>query len=275
MMRSYVAHLAAARSIEDLFADLFDGKSEADAEIIARARRLGIEIDQPARLFAFSMMSDDWVAGVAAVDLCRSIGERARRFERRASVVRRGGSIIVRLPDDHKRRSDSEAIIHDLSAEVCAALGEMPIVVEADSCRTLADYVAAWRECGRIRDLARRFGRCGIVRAQDFGPFSVLMSAVNVDEMHAFVEGLIGAVVRHDAAHDTAYLETLATFLNHGCRSQACADALGLHVTTLRYRITRLKDLFAIETDTPDRRFALQLALQFYRVIDPRSSLDT
>jgi len=274
MMRSYVAHLAAARSIEDLFADLFDGKSEADAEIVARARRLGIEIDQPARLFVFSMMSDDWVAGVAAVDLCRSIGERARRFERRAIVVRRGGSIIVRLPEDQKRRSDSEAIIRDLSAEVRAALGEMPIIVEADPCRTLAHYAAAWREFGRIRDLARRFGRRGIVRAQDFGPFSVLMSAVNVGEMHAFVHGLIGAIVRHDAAHGTAYLETLATFLNHGCRSQACADALGLHVTTLRYRIARLKDLFAVETDTPDRRFALQLALQFYRVIDPRNSLN-
>jgi DNA-binding PucR family transcriptional regulator len=99
------------------------------------------------------------------------------------------------------------------------------------------------------------------------------MSAVNVDEMQTFVQGLIGAVARHDAAHGTAYLETLATFLNHGCRSQACADALGLHVTTLRYRIARLKDLFAVETDSPDQRFALQLALQFYRVIDPRNSL--
>jgi sugar diacid utilization regulator len=272
MMRSYVAHLAAARSIEDLFADLLDGKSEADAEIVARARRLGIEIDQPARLLVFSMMSDDWVAGAAAADLCRSIEERARRSERRTTVVRRGGSIIVRLPDDQKRRNDGETIISNLSAEVHAALGEMPIVVEADPCRTAADYVAAWRECGRIRDLARRFGRRGIVRAQDFGPFSVLMSAVNVVEMHAFVQRLIGAVARHDAAHGTAYLETLATFLDHGCRSQACADALGLHVTTLRYRIARLKDLFAVETDTPDRRFALQLALQFHRVIDPRNA---
>jgi DNA-binding PucR family transcriptional regulator len=273
MMRSRVAHLAAARSIEDLFADLLDGKSEAEAEIVERARRLGIEIDQPAHLLVFSMMGDDWVAGMAAAaDLCRSIEERAQRFEQRATVVRRGGSIIVRLPAGEKRKSNGEAIIRNLSAKVGAALGEMPIVVETDPCRTPADYAAAWRECGRIRDLARRFGRSGVVRAQDFGPFSVLMSAVDVAEMHAFVHRLIGAVAHHDTAHGTAYLETLATFLDHGCRSQPCADTLGLHVTTLRYRLARLKDLFAVETDTPDKRFALQLALQFYRIIDPRNS---
>jgi DNA-binding PucR family transcriptional regulator len=273
MMRSYVAHLAAARSIEDLFADLLDGKSEADAEIVARARRLGIEIDRPARLLVFSTMRDDGVARAATPDLCRSIEECAQRFVRRATVIRRGGSIIVRLPDDRKRESDDDAIIHNLSAEIHAALGEIPIVVETNPCRTPADYAAAWRECGRICDLARRFGRSGKVKAKDFGAFPVLMSAVNVEEMQIFVQESIGAVARHDAAHATTYLETLATFLNHGCRSQPCADALGIHVTTLRYRIARLKELFAVETDTPDQRFALQLALQFHRVIAPRDSL--
>ena len=271
MMRSYVAHLAAARSIEDLFADLLDGKSEADAEIVARARRLGIEIDRPARLLVFSTMRDDEVARAATSDFCRSIEDRAQRFVRRATVVRRGGSIIVRLPDDRERESDDDSIVHNLSAEIHAALGEIPIVVETNPCRTAADYVTAWRECGRIRDLARRFGRRGKVKARDFGAFPVLMSAVNVDEIQVFVQESIGAVAQHDAAHATAYLETLATYLNHGCRSQPCADELGIHVTTLRYRIARLKELFEVETDTPDQRFALQLALQFHRVIDPRN----
>src|ERR1700722_2143292 len=103
MMRSYVAHLAAARSIEDLFADLLDGKSEADAEIVARARRLGIEIDQPAHLLVFSTMRDDGVAGAATADLCRSIEERARRFVRGATVIRRGGAVFIPPPANRKR----------------------------------------------------------------------------------------------------------------------------------------------------------------------------
>ena len=115
-------------------------------------------------------------------------------------------------------------------------------------------------------------GRTGIVRAEDFGPFPVLMSAVDSTEMRGFVEHLIGAVARHDASHGTAYIRTLTAFLDQGCRSQPCADALGIHVTTLRYRLERLKDLFDLSTETPDQRFALQLALQFQQILTPASS---
>jgi DNA-binding PucR family transcriptional regulator len=41
-------------------------------------------------------------------------------------------------------------------------------------------------------------------------------------------------------------------------------------VTTLRYRLTRLRDLFGLRMDTPEQRFALQLALQFQRIMVPR-----
>jgi DNA-binding PucR family transcriptional regulator len=90
--------------------------------------------------------------------------------------------------------------------------------------------------------------------------------------MRDFVDNLIGPVARHDAAFGTAYVPTLTAFLDQGCRSQPCADALGIHVTTLRYRLDRLKDLFDLTTETPDKRFALQLALQFQQILSAASS---
>ncbi|WP_353960246.1 helix-turn-helix domain-containing protein, partial [Klebsiella pneumoniae] len=30
----------------------------------------------------------------------------------------------------------------------------------------------------------------------------------------------------------------MSAYLEEGCRGQACADRLGLHVTTLRYRLS-------------------------------------
>jgi len=74
-------------------------------------------------------------------------------------------------------------------------------------------------------------------------------------------------MARHDKAHGTAYVETLAAYLECGCRSQVCADALELHVTTLRYRLARIEELFGIEIDTRERRFSLELAIRLNAMI--------
>ncbi|WP_204326376.1 hypothetical protein, partial [Stenotrophomonas maltophilia] len=89
-----------------------------------------------------------------------------------------------------------------------------PVAVQSHICRQPADYAGAWRECEQLRQLARRFDRSGLVTSGDFGPFLVLMSAVDAGEMRGFVDNLIGAVARHDAAHATAYIQTLSTFLD-------------------------------------------------------------
>ncbi|WP_370590656.1 helix-turn-helix domain-containing protein [Pseudomonas gingeri] len=72
----------------------------------------------------------------------------------------------------------------------------------------------------------------------------------------------------HDRKHHTPYLETLTAYLRESCRSQACADAMGSHVTTLRYRLSRIQELFGIDLETPERRFSTELAIHLQRVID-------
>lgn len=269
MMRSYVAHAAQARGLEDLFADLLEGNSRVADGIAEHGRRLGIDLGAPARMVVCSLPEDEKVPESLALELRGAVTRIARRFDERAAVLLRTGSIVVRYAIDQRKSGDQRALMQRFGEEIRTVVGKMPIVVQSKMCRHPADYAPAWRDCARVRDLARRFGRSGIVTAEDFGPFPVLMSAVDTGEMLAFVDRLIGAMVRHDGARGTAYVKTLATFLDHGCRHQPCADALGLHVTTLRYRLSRLKDLFGLQTDTPDQCFALQLALQFRKVIDP------
>lgn len=43
---------------------------------------------------------------------------------------------------------------------------------------------------------------------------------------------------------------------------------MSLHVTTLRYRLTRIQELFGIDPEPPDTRFALELALKMHGLIE-------
>jgi len=269
MMRSYVAFVTEARNLEELFADLLDGTRPL-ADVVERADRLNINLSKPTRLIAVTPAQK--LSPVAALDLRRELTHIVGRFDPRAVVAPRAGAIVVLCPAERKQEAEFTALAQRIVAEVKVATGSLPTAVLSKSCLGPTDYLPAWRECDRLGALARRFGRTGIVRAEDFGPFPVLMSAVDAGEMRGFVDHLIGAVARHDASHGTAYIRTLSAFLDQGCRSQPCADALGIHVTTLRYRLERLKDLFGLATETPDQRFALQLALQFQQILAPVSS---
>ncbi len=230
----------------------------------------GVDLGRPARLMLVGVEQEGGLTGEMLLEAHRLIASLTRRYDDRAVAIVRKGTIAVHCPVNQKSEARMLALSERIVEELRVLVGAVPIAVRSKLCREPGDYLAAWRECSRLYDLAKRLDRRGALTTQDFGPFPVLMSAVDSGEMRTFVENLIGAVVAHDTAHGTAYVRTLSSFLDHGCRSQPCADALGLHVTTLRYRLSRLKELFGLEVKTPEQRFALQLALRFPDVLAPR-----
>jgi hypothetical protein len=59
--------------------------------------------------------------------------------------------------------------------------------------------------------------------------------------------------------------ETALAFVQHGGNAAAMARALHLHPQTIRYRLTRLRELFGDQLADPDARFDLELALRSAR----------
>jgi DNA-binding PucR family transcriptional regulator len=76
------------------------------------------------------------------------------------------------------------------------------------------------------------------------------------------VDRTLGAIIEYDATHDTRLLATLKAYFEAGCRNQQCADALEIHVTTLRYRLTRIAELFGLDLESATKRFDVELALR-------------
>ena len=161
-----------------------------------------------------------------------------------------------------------------ISARIAEELGryfdEEPLVVTSNRCALLSDYQTAWDRCRRMVSIGRSFGRTGALSGQDFGPLPMLLAASEVGDVRSFVQDNIGAIAEHDRENGTPYFETLSVYLREGCRSQACADTMGLHVTTLRYRLARIQELFGVDVETPEKRFAVELAIRLHAVIDNR-----
>ncbi|MCK8613398.1 helix-turn-helix domain-containing protein [Gordonia sp. C13] len=56
-------------------------------------------------------------------------------------------------------------------------------------------------------------------------------------------DSVLGPVLAYDQGKDTSYLSTLTTFFALDCHSGATANELGIHINTLRYRLSRIEKL--------------------------------
>jgi DNA-binding PucR family transcriptional regulator len=73
-------------------------------------------------------------------------------------------------------------------------------------------------------------------------------------------------VLEHDAARGTTYAESLLGYLDAFGDTASAAARLNVHENTLRYRIRRLQELFALDLEDPDTRLVMWLRLRLQRV---------
>jgi purine catabolism regulator len=61
-------------------------------------------------------------------------------------------------------------------------------------------------------------------------------------------------------------LETVCTLADEGFQLANTAKALGIHISTLRYRLERIEAILSISLEDPGLRFQLQVAMALYRL---------
>jgi hypothetical protein len=91
-----------------------------------------------------------------------------------------------------------------------------------------------------------------------------LWAAVTVERAAAALRGSaplgpLGVLRESDDQRGTDYLATLAAWLDHAGEPSRAARTLHVHPNTLRYRMTRIAELTAVDLDEPRVRLALRL----------------
>lgn len=273
MMRSVIRFRFETRTLTELFFEIVERRWRDVDDVVQRGRRLGLALGAPARMIVVDFPDTPGLPADIGTDCHHAVTRVARQLNIPASVVAVGGGLVCFVPEEKQGEQERAA---RLARRVVEALRHHfkrePIVVLGGICEELESYSKEWERCWRMIRIARSFGRYGVLSAFDFGPMPMLIGAAESADVRNFVDGSIGAVIAHDREHDTPYLETLAAYVREGCRAQACADAMGLHVTTLRYRLSRIQALFGIDPETADNRFAIELAIRLHGVIENGSA---
>jgi purine catabolism regulator len=105
-------------------------------------------------------------------------------------------------------------------------------------------------------------GRDGVLSLEGEGLEQLLLRATDADLLISFAGRYVRPLEEHDKRRRASLLETLELVFEHGWNLHAAARAAHLHVSTLRYRLSRVETLVEVDLHRPEDRLALELAVR-------------
>jgi DNA-binding PucR family transcriptional regulator len=121
-------------------------------------------------------------------------------------------------------------------------------------------------EATRIAEVAVMLKRAGIVSRDDLGVYSLLLDPKRAGELLAQARSLLAPLLAYDAAHGQGLVRTLEAFLDAQGRPAEAARRLRIHVNSIYYRLSRVKELSGFALDEPEVRLQLHLACRIIRL---------
>jgi DNA-binding PucR family transcriptional regulator len=270
LMRSVIRFRIETRTLTELFFEIVERRWRDVDDVLGRARHLGLTLDAPLRMIVIDFPDHADQRTNLTVEGHRTVSMLARQQNIAMYVVMVGSGLVCLVPDEEDPDATASTRLgQQISDAVSRTFGRAPIVVLGERFEGIEPLAKEWERCWRMIRVARNYGKSGFLQMPDLGPVPILMGAADSADVRIFVNGAIGKLIEYDKRTGSDYLETLSAYLRSGCRSQLCANAMGLHVTTLRYRLSRINDLFHIDVESPERRFAVELAVHLHQLTGP------
>lgn len=228
-------------------AEVFDLIAAGDAQAPAVAARLRtLDIDPTRPLLTICCETDDPGSALHAAETALD-----------AHGLR--GVIAVKAAEllGLVQTTEADRVTQILSTAIgrTAAVGAASLQPNADGLRTA--LIEARHACRFIR----RTGG-GYATHDQIGSHTLLLALQDEDVLAAFRSKLLSPLIEHDAIRGTQLIDTLDRFLNSAGQYQATADALHIHVNTLRLRLERIEALTGRRIASMEDRVDLFIALR-------------
>lgn len=230
----------------ELLADLLTAPTRNPAALLARGRRVGVNLGAPHAVLV------PHADGVSRQRLAMA----ARRY---AALVGVHAEQVVLLAAG----ADPSRLAGTLATELGAALG-CPVTVGAAGPATgPAGLATAHAEATRCLRSLRALGRTGQGAAlTDLGFVGQLLG--DRTDLSGYVRSVLGPVLDYDARRGTDLVTTLRVYFACATSLTKAKDVLHVHVNTVVQRLERISALLGDDWQTPDRALEIQLALRLH-----------
>jgi DNA-binding PucR family transcriptional regulator len=256
-----LSKLRVARDVEwrlrgELLGELLEHEGEPPERLVHRAHLLGIDLTSPHRVFVVQADRSDDEDGKLLTAVRTSLA--ARQWL--SLSVKRGASVVVALQGDEESGDQVETTILGAGRRAGATCS---VGVSAPQ-RVIS---VAYREALACLRLAREAGGGRTLRFERVGALRFLLDVADPQHAIALVREELGAFMLHDRTARVPLLPTVRAYVEADGHHPTVAARCYIHISTLKYRITRINALLEQPLSTPDTRFRLRLAFEVLNLL--------
>jgi hypothetical protein len=231
----------------ELLTDLLTAPGRHPRALLARGRRLGIDLAAPHAVLV-----------VHADDVSRR--RLASAAVRHATLVGVHAEEVVLLG-----AGDPGELARRVAADLGAATGRPVTVGAAGPAAGPEALAAAHAEAARCVRALAALGRTG--EGADMAGLGFLGQLLgDQTDLGAYVRATLGPVLDYDERRGTDLVATLRAYFASGSQLARTKDVLHVHVNTVVQRLERVASLLGQDWQAPDRALEIQLALRLHRL---------
>jgi sugar diacid utilization regulator/putative methionine-R-sulfoxide reductase with GAF domain len=261
----------------DLLETLIGGDWDDERQMAARAGLAGIDLSRAYRpaLLLFDAAALTRQHGALAVRAFERAVRRACGDPPRCIAFPRPEGMLL-LIDAQGRQGEFERALGQALAELQRIADGIPVAAGiGPACDALKQYGPAFRQAAMAARLAMRLRADGPLDADRLGVYRLLLAIDDDRTLREFVDSVLGPVLSQDSeAYGGELVRTLEAFYAHAERLRPAAQALFIHVNTLKYRLSRIEALTGRRLENAVERLDLYVALHALRLLEPhRDSL--
>lgn len=190
-------------------------------------------------------------------------------------IVPREDSLIMFLPPVKETGASAGSYLEHLSKSIIINCKERfeNFTVSAGISRFYkkpADMAKAYEEATLSIKVNAKIGAPGSVMHFDqIGSYKLLLKLfeTNPEELNNFYSETIAPLTEYDKKHESELVKTLETYLTKEQNIADAANEMFLHRHTVRYRLSRIKEITGLDVNLTEDRERLSLGLKALRLL--------
>ncbi len=246
--------LVARQIADDVFALVRAGAS-GGREATARLRQAGLDPHGPMTVVVVGFSGVPGLKATAALIL----DDLAAQLAAPVVVCTEGANALALLPGSG---DPTNAAIRAAALRLKPGLQTMRVALGVSAAAhsgMLSGALDSAQHALQMAELAQT--PVSVVSGDEVTSYQRLLATVPDEIRRTFDTRVLGVVLEYDKAHDAGLRDTLETFLAHSGSWSRTAEAMHLHVNTVRYRIARVADLTGRDLSRLEDQVDLLLAL--------------